>query len=547
MRNNFVYSIIIRFFTLSTGSLILATVLPINAQEEENKYHNLFTTSNDCIACHSGMVGPNGEDISIGYSWRASMMGNSARDPYWMAGVRREIIDHPQAQEAIEDKCSVCHMPMARTEAVASGGKGKIFDHLNGISDPVTQKHAQDGVSCTVCHQIKSDNFGEESSFDGGYILDVNPNNDRQIYGPFEIDEGRQRIMQSATTFLPGEGTHIQQSELCATCHTLFTNALDQQGREVGVFPEQMPYVEWLNSDYKDTQSCQSCHMPVVDGEAPISSVMGEPREDFSQHVFRGGNAFMLRMLNKYRDELNVTALPQELEASAAQTIEHLKSNTASLKIENVELDASRLGFNVTIENITGHKFPSAYPSRRAWLHVTVKNANGNVVFESGAMKTDGSINGNDNDVNGSRFEPHYDEITSSDQVQIYEPIIYDYQDQITTSLLSALKYVKDNRLLPRGFDKGGADDSIKVRGQAEEDDNFNAGGDSIRYLIDLSENAPVTITAKLYFQTIGYRWAANLKNYNATETNRFVRYYEDNADSSAVIISETQTLAAPQ
>jgi hypothetical protein len=533
------HSLFPRFSILAFGLLALTPILSINAQEQENKYHDLFTTSEDCIACHSGMVGPNGEDISIGYAWRASMMGNAARDPYWMAGVRREIMDHPQAQAAIEDKCSVCHMPMARTEAIANGGTGVIFDHLNGVSDAVTQKHAKDGVSCTVCHQIKSDNFGQESSFDGGYMLDVNPLNERQIYGPFEIDEGRKRIMQSATNFSPGEGAHIQQSELCATCHTLFTTALDDQGQEVGVFPEQMPYMEWLNSEYKGSQSCQSCHMPVVDGPAPITSVLGEPREAVSQHVFRGGNAFMLNILNKYRDELGVTALPEELETAAARTIEHLETSTANISIENVERAGSQLGFTIAIENLAGHKFPSAYPSRRVWLHVTVVGESGNVIFESGAMNSDGSINGNDNDEDGSRFEPHYTEITRSDQVQIYETVIFDYQDQVTTSLLSALVYAKDNRLLPRGFDKGGADDSVKVRGQAAEDENFDAAGDSIRYSIDLSDGEPVRISAKLYFQTIGYRWATNLKSYNADETNRFVGYYEDNANESAIMVSE--------
>src|SRR3954468_2611709 len=51
--------------------------------------HALFTTSMHCIACHSKVFAPNGEDISIGYQWRASIMANSSRDPYWQAGIRR--------------------------------------------------------------------------------------------------------------------------------------------------------------------------------------------------------------------------------------------------------------------------------------------------------------------------------------------------------------------------------------------------------------------------------------------------------------------------
>ena len=47
----------------------------------------LFATSDRCQACHNRLVAKNGEDLSIGVSWRTTMMGHSARDPYWRAGV----------------------------------------------------------------------------------------------------------------------------------------------------------------------------------------------------------------------------------------------------------------------------------------------------------------------------------------------------------------------------------------------------------------------------------------------------------------------------
>ena len=68
-------------------------------------------------------------------------------------------------------------------------------------------------------------------------------------------------------------------------------------------------------------------------------------------------------------------------------------------------------------------------------------------------LKPDGSISGNDNDADRSRFEPHYTEISEPGQVQIYEPIMADSQGKVTTGLLSAVRYVKDNRILPNGFD----------------------------------------------------------------------------------------------
>src|SRR5262245_47520787 len=78
---------------------------------------DLFQTSDRCFACHNGLSTAAGEDISIGFGWRPTLMANSARDPYWQAGVRRETIDHPEAKKDIEDECSKCHMPMARYQS----------------------------------------------------------------------------------------------------------------------------------------------------------------------------------------------------------------------------------------------------------------------------------------------------------------------------------------------------------------------------------------------------------------------------------------------
>src|SRR4029453_4410443 len=91
---------------------------------------------------------------------------------------------------------------------------------------------------------------------------------------------------------------------------------------------------------------------------------------------------------------------------------------------------------------------------RRAWLHVVVRDAGGRAVFESGATNLDGSIQGNEKDGGALKFEPHYDEIRSADQVQIYETIIAGADGAVTTGLLKGVRYPKDNRLLPRGFDK---------------------------------------------------------------------------------------------
>lgn len=259
-------------------------------------YGTHFQTSDRCVACHNGISTATGEDISIGVSWRTSMMANAGRDPYWMAGVRREMIDHPTAAGHIQDECSICHMPMMRYEAKLAGGQGEAFAHLPPDLGKPADRFSDDGVSCSVCHQITDENFGTRESFVGGFKIDEKATpGERRVFGPFEVDKGHLTVMHSSSTFKPTESAHIRASELCATCHTLITEALDAQGRVIGELPEQVPYQEWQHSDYRTTRSCQSCHMPVVSEEVPITSVFGEPRTGVSRHTFVGGNFFIDR------------------------------------------------------------------------------------------------------------------------------------------------------------------------------------------------------------------------------------------------------------
>src|SRR5262249_26705434 len=272
---------------------------------------------------------------------------------------------------------------------------------------------ARDGVSCSLCHQIQKDNLGTRESLVGGVLVDTTRSlGQREEYGPFQIDDGENRIMRTSTGgYKPQQGHHIRQSELCATCHTLITTALGPGGQKIGELPEQMPYQEWLASDFKEKQSCQNCHMPVVEEPVRVTSALGKFREGMSRHVFVGGNFFVQRALNKYRADLGVIALPEEFEQSATRTLNFLKSSTAQVLIDQVGVAGGQLQADISVQNLSGHKFPTAYPSRRAWLHVTVKDRDNRAVFESGALNANGSIEGNDNDADPMRYEPHYTEV----------------------------------------------------------------------------------------------------------------------------------------
>lgn len=524
--------------------LLIVSFCALGAAAAAVRVPQLFVASDRCQACHNGLVTPRGEDVSIGADWRASMMANSARDPYWQASVRRETLANPKIAAAVEHECSACHMPMARYQAKAGGAMGQVFAHLPA-APPASPNAllAIDGVSCTVCHQIGKDKLGERDSFTAGFVIDAAaPRGSRKVFGPYGVDEGRQTVMRSSSGFLPEKADHIRSSELCATCHTLITHAFNDKGEVIGELPEQVPYLEWKHSAYYGKQGCTSCHMPKVEGEMPISSTLGKPRPDFARHVFRGGNFFMPKILNLHRDDLGAAAEPLELAAASARAADHLQTSSARVTVRGARVEDGLLLAEVSITNLAGHKLPTAYPSRRAWIRFAVFDSAGAVVFESGRLDPDGSIAGNDNDQDATRFEPHYAEIRSADQVQIYEPILGAPGDKVTTVLLGATHYLKDNRILPFGFDKASAPDDIAVKGGAAGDDDFKAGGDRVRYAVPVgASSGPFTVRAELWYQPISFRWARNIEDRPSAEAARFRGYFETMSSSSGIVLAKAE------
>lgn len=498
-----------------------------------------FAGSGTCIACHVPMVDQSGIDVSTPTHWRSSMMANASKDPIWQAKVSSEVLRNPGLQEVIEEKCATCHTPMAETQALVEGKP--IIALGDGFLNPNNPLHAaaMDGISCTLCHQLQPENFGQRVSFSGGYVVDTSTAPpDRILFGPFPQPVGE--LMQAATGFKAEYGPHMKTSEHCATCHNLYTPYVDAAGNVLGEFPEQTPYSEWLNSTFGQTGiSCQNCHMPTADGGVVLATVPpGLPaRQPFSQHHFAGGNAFMLAILNDNAAEIGVTAEYGQLAFTYERIWEQL-GRAATLELKRASHDGETLTLDLALGVGTGHKFPTSFPSRRAWLHVTVTDGAGQVIFESGRPQADGSIVGNDADSDPTKFEPHHDVITAADQVQIYEPIMGDTDGNVTYTLLRGATYLKDNRLLPLGFDKQGADKDIAVYGLAASDTNFEAGEDLVTYQINVAgAPGPFTVAAELLYQPISFRFVQDLLLDQSEEIERFSRYYAA-ADKMPQLIS---------
>lgn len=529
--------------------IVTSTVVPIDqigrGEPLPTDRGKLFSASGACAVCHTGMIDESGADVSTDTLWRSTVMANAARDPYWQASVRAEIERLPEMRQDIEQTCARCHMPMAAVTSEVEDSDIHIMD--DGYLDPANELHAlaMDGVSCALCHQIREDNLGLPQSFEGGFVIDgETPLGERLTFGPFTIEEAQSALMQGASGYIPVQGLHLSSSEMCATCHTLYTPIINAAGEVVGEFPEQVPYLEWFYSNYRSQQTCQDCHMPEADGGVRISATSTNLRSPVSKHNVVGGNAYLLRILQAFGEAIGVTASEAQFEATIQDTLSLLQEQTATVTLEDVKLVGDYLSGTIVVENLAGHKFPTSFPSRRAWLHITVDDANGQRIFESGGVNPDGSIVGNDNDDDPLAFEQHYQAIVQPEQVQIYEAILKDTEEDVTTELIRAAGFFKDNRLPPWGFEKSAPYDDIKVRGLAFDDPNFDEGGDRVDLALRLpSAQAPLTLTIELLYQSIGYRWAENLRPVQGEEIERFLRYMDEVPNEPVVVASISQVL----
>ncbi len=272
------------------------------------------------MACHNGLRTPSGEDVSIGASWRASMMANSSRDPYWQAAVRREVIDHPVARRrrfrtSARRAICRCRAPRRACRARRRGlraSAGRRRTRPRAIGSRTMASPVRSAIkSPTRTSALLRASRAATSSAPG------TPGTARRCSGRSASSAGFRRSCDRRRGFSRRRRCTCRQSELCATCHTLVTKARGPKGEIVGELPEQMPFLEWKHSAFAAEQrSCQSCHMPVVEEETPIASVLGAPRKGFARHTFVGGNFFMQRMLNRYRDELGVVAPADQMEAA---------------------------------------------------------------------------------------------------------------------------------------------------------------------------------------------------------------------------------------
>ncbi|MGB0424151.1 MAG: cytochrome c3 family protein, partial [Flavobacteriales bacterium] len=509
--------------------------------------NGLFSGSGTCAGCHgndpleyAGLTSSDW-DVNVTDHWRSSMMANAANDPFWKAKVSHEVAVNPDHQEVLEDKCTSCHAPL-----------GNFGAHFNGATHYSMAMLAldslgKDGVSCLGCHQQDPENAGNIFSGELEFVEDT-------VFGPYGGPEDDIPLFgQPMTSFVgyePLYDAQFEKSETCAGCHTLSTNTADLDGNLTGgSFIEQATYHEWLNSIYSEdtdpeAQECQGCHMPRINDPVVISSNYAflQGRAPYGLHTMVGANTFMLEMFRDNVEELDLSATAEQFDTTLFYTAQMLQEQSLELELDEAYYQDDTLALEVFVRNKAGHKFPSGYPSRRAFVEFILTDNEGNELFTSGKLQADYEVEGQN-----ETFEPHYDVINNPEQVLIYEMVMGDVNGDVTTVLERADYPIKDNRLAPKGFTLGHeVYDTTLVAGTALTDPSWNhedgvegSGTDRVTYKVRMNGyEGEVNASARMYYQSLPPKWMDEMFATDTPEINYFEeKYNEQGADP--VLVAE--------
>jgi hypothetical protein len=495
--------------------------------------------------------------------WGASLMGLAARDPVFQAQRESETRLYPEVAAEIDNACYTCHGVMGKRQ-LNEDKPGELYTHAHfmATSGEFAKVGAlgRDGISCATCHRITPEGLGTPASFTGEFKV----GDPKTIFGPYQ--DVVTYPMQNSVGMTPKHGSAITDPAMCGSCHVVETPILDAKQKydrasfgKAKKSHEQTTYLEWLNSAFQTKappgnnptpKTCQACHMPdqlhgqklaskianiedntYLDASgkpfaatAPLKDITLTTRNPFSRHTFVGANVFVLEMFKQFGSQLGLTTADPNYDTSTFQfvdrlalstqeTVTQVQSSTATVQITSARALPTGLEVAVQVSNLTGHKFPSGVGFRRAFIEFTALDAAGQVVWSSGRSNERGEIVDQRGVVLATEFsktqwQPHFNLITSDQQVQIYEARTKDTQGLLTTSFLSLADAVKDNRLMPKGWLPTGPyaswTEPVGVPETSNNDYYNGRGRDQLIYRIPAKLTPQVRqVAATLYYQSI--------------------------------------------
>jgi hypothetical protein len=246
------------------------------------------------------------------------------------------------------DFCVKCHSPIG----VLSGETAVRFDGDGGYVQPTRglSKPAMDGVSCVACHSITKVNTAANADFE----LATDGVRRATIMDPDENP-----VHESEYSAL------LSRSEMCGSCHVVVNP------NRVAL---ERTHIEWVQSIFAGSRSCQDCHMPKRQGVAAV----GHGKRTVHEHAFVG---------------VDVSLLPGD----EFPGYDEQRDKTRSLLEQSATLSARAVPgakrLELEIVNLAGHALPSgATADRQMWVELVVTDEAGNVSLESGTLDENGDL-----------------------------------------------------------------------------------------------------------------------------------------------------------
>jgi hypothetical protein len=340
-------------------------------------------SSHECGVCHA----------DIFKEWSSSIHAKAASDRAYQTNVN--LLATKKGMPATR-YCEGCHAPVAIMSGQLTGG-GKLDTH----------GHMKEGVGCLSCHAIDSvlNTAGvasfmhrppEQYLFEGydnslartvhNYIVRLNPS-----------------LHRSEMSRKP-----LKQPEMCATCHAQF---MPIEMNEWGWVKMQDDYTAWLNGPFSgqskhtfargDVTRCQDCHFPLVKADDPSADRRGRVHSHFSLGAntaipFVDGDEEHIRRITAFLQSNKVTVSIDKPTRPRAVTNDRYVQPDISHLTETMAY--YYLGEEATIHivvanNGVGHDFPGGTSDiNEAWVHFVATDAQGQVIYESGAVRPDGEV-----------------------------------------------------------------------------------------------------------------------------------------------------------
>ena len=331
----------------------------------------------------------------------------------------------------------------------------------------------------------------------------------------------------------------------------MITDAHDLAGAPTGTtFVEQATYHEWVNSTYNNESNpdsgitCQGCHIPRINENIVIAANFSflAPRKPFGQHHLVGANTFMLDLMKANTTALGITASATNFDSTLIRTKRMMQDSAVVMSLNLVSRTIDTAYYEVKLANKAGHKFPSGYPSRRAFMQFVVLDDAGDTLFKNGILNSAYQLIGQD-----ATFEPHHNTITNENDVQIYELVAGDVLGGVTTVLERAFSMLKDNRLTPVGFTTSHyAYDTTKIVGEALTDSDFNyeasiegSGTDIIHFNIPMyGFTGNLNVVSSLYYQSVPHKWLDEMFTFSSPDIASFQGMFNA-ADHTPLLVAQ--------